>query len=168
MPYHPDDGLIHHSKETYGASFDTALIEQYKIYVQSAENVSARRIASIRYLLTINAALVALYGFQSTASGQTYWTLLIPPIGIIASLLSYKIIKSHAALNRVKFKIIHEFEQLLPLTMYTYEWKLAEEGKGSTYRAVTGIEQWLPILFVVLHMIVFVVEVVLVTSALLD
>ena len=31
MPYHPDDGLIHHSKETYGASFDTALIEQYKI-----------------------------------------------------------------------------------------------------------------------------------------
>ena len=34
--------------------------------MQSAENVSARRIASSRYLLTLNTALVALYGIQAT------------------------------------------------------------------------------------------------------
>ena len=36
--------LIHYTKETYGDSFCTDLLEQYKMYVQSAENVSARRV----------------------------------------------------------------------------------------------------------------------------
>ena len=51
-----------HSKEAYGDSFSTDLLEQYKLYMQSAENVSSCRVISNRYLLTINAALVALYG----------------------------------------------------------------------------------------------------------
>ena len=122
-----------------------------KLYVQSAENVSARRVASSRYLLALNAALVALYGIQSTGFGQGYWTLLVPIIGIPVSLLWYLIIKSHANLNRVKFDVIHELEEHLPAALYKYEWHLAEEGKGKTYRAVTTIERWIPILFAVLH-----------------
>ena len=61
-------------KESYGDSFVSDLLEQYKLYVQSAENVSSRRVTSNRYLLTINAALVALYGLQSANFGQGYWT----------------------------------------------------------------------------------------------
>ena len=40
-----------HSKGTYGDSFNAHVLEQYKLYVQSAENVSARRVASNRYML---------------------------------------------------------------------------------------------------------------------
>ena len=79
------ESLISQSLESYGESFKADLLEQYKLYVQSAENVSARRVASNRYLLTINAALVALYGLQSANFGQGYWTLLIPVIGIPVS-----------------------------------------------------------------------------------
>ena len=139
------------SKETYGGSFYTDLLEQYKVYVQSAENVSARRVASNRFMLTINAALVALYGLQSANFGQGCWTLLIPVMGIPVSVLWYLIIKSHADLNRIKFKLIHELEQHLPSAMYKHEWRLAEEGQGKIYRAVTSIERWIPILFTVLH-----------------
>ena len=57
-----DNSLFQFTGETYKGSFGTDLLEQYKLYVQSAENVSARRIASSRYLLTLNVALVALYG----------------------------------------------------------------------------------------------------------
>ena len=142
-----------HSKEAYGDSFSTDLLEQYKLYVQSAENVSARRVVSNRYLLTLNAALVALYGLQSAGFGQSYWTLLVPVIGIPVSLLWYLIIKSHADLNRIKFDVIHEFEQHLPAAMYKYEWQLAEEGHGKAYRAVTTIERWIPILFAALHVV---------------
>ena len=149
----PAQRLIHHSKEDYGDSFGSDLLEQYKLYVQSAENVSSRRVISNRYLLTINAALVALYGLQSANFGQGYWTLLIPVIGIPVSLLWYLIIKSHADLNRIKFDVIHEFEQHLPAAMYGYEWLLAEEGQGTPYRAVTKIERWIPILFVGLHVV---------------
>ena len=144
--------LIHRTKEKYGDSFSSDLLEQYKLYVQSAENVSARRVASSRYLLTLNIALAALYGLQSASLAQSYWMLLVPFAGIVVSTLWYLIIKSHADLNRIKFDIIHEIERHLPATIYKYEWQLAESGKGKTYRAVTTIERWIPILFAVLHL----------------
>ena len=143
--------LIQHPRESYGESFSTVLLEQYKLYVQSAENVSVRRVASNRYLLAINAALVALYGLQSAGLGQNYWALLIPAMGIPVCLLWYLIIKSHADLNRIKFDVIHELEEHLPAAMYKYEWYMAHEGRGKTYRAVTTIERWVPVLFALLH-----------------
>ena len=167
MSCQSDNGLLHRTKETYDGSFGRDLIEQYKLYVQSAENVSARRVASSRYLLTLNAALVALYGVQSAGFGQSYWTLLVPVIGIPVSLLWYLVIKSHADLNRVKFDVIHEFEQHLPAAMYKYEWQLAEEGQGKTYRAVTTIERWIPILFAVLH-VVLAIMIILAIVGVLD
>ena len=157
MDDEPAEHLIHNTKETYGDAFGSDLLEQYKLYVQSAENVSARRVASSRYLLTLNAALVALYGIQSASFDQSYWTLLVPVIGIPVSLLWYLIIKSHSDLNRVKFEVIHEFEQHLPAAMYKHEWWLAGEGRGKTYRAVTTIERWIPILFGVLHIVLAII-----------
>ncbi len=148
-----DIGLIQHDRASYGDTFGHDLLEQYKLYVQSAENVSLRRVTSNRYLLTINAALIALYGLQSANFGQSYWTLLIPVIGIPISLLWCLIIKSHADLNRIKFDVIHEFEEHLPAAMYKHEWRLAEEGQGTAYRAVTKIERWIPILFAGLHVV---------------
>ena len=145
--------LIRHTKETYGGSFNTDLLEQYKLYVQSAENVSSRRVASSRYLLTLNSALIALYGLQPAVFDQNYWTLLIPVMGILVSLLWYLIIKSHADLNRVKFDLIYELEEHLPAAMYKYEWYLADEGKGKIYHAITKIERWIPFLFGALHVV---------------
>ena len=147
------NSLIRQSEEQGSDSFKSHLIEQYKLYVQSAENVSARRVQSSRYLLTLNAALVALYGFQSAGFGQSYWALVVPVVGVLVSLLWYLIIKSHADLNRVKFDLIHEFERHLPAAMYQYEWRLAEDGRGKSYRAVTAIEKWIPILFAILHVV---------------
>ena len=163
----PSMVLFGHTKENYGDSFNTNLLEQYKLYVQSAENVSARRVASSRYLLTLSSALVALYGLQSAEFSQNYWTLLTPVAGITVSILWYLIIKSHADLNAVKFKIIHELEEHLPAAMYRYEWQLAEDGKGKTYRTVTTIEQWVPILFGALH-VVLVIIIVLTIAGVLD
>ena len=39
----------------------TALLEQYKLLVQSAEKISERRTSANNYLLTVNAALVSLH-----------------------------------------------------------------------------------------------------------
>ena len=162
-----ENGLLQFTGEDYDGSFKADLLEQYKLYVQSAENVSARRVASSRYLLTLNAALVALYGFQYAGFGQSYWALVIPVIGIPVSLLWFLIIKSHADLNRVKFQVIHEFERHLPAAMYQYEWRLAEDGRGKSYRAVTTIERWIPILFAALHVILG-TTMILAVSGLMD
>ena len=82
-------------------------------------------------------------------------------------MLWYLIIKSHADLNRIKFKVIHEFEQHLPAAMYKYEWHLAEEGKGKAYWAMTTIERCIPILFAVLH-VVLAVMIILAIAGVLD
>ena len=153
MSQEPKQPLIHNTEETYGDSFGADLLEQYKIYVQSAENVSARRVASSRYLLTLNVALVTLYGLRSEGLVQGYWTVLVPILGIPVSWLWYQIIKSHGDLNAVKFKIIHQLEQHLPVALYINEWQLAGEGRGKSYSAVTRIEQWIPLVFLALHMI---------------
>jgi len=156
MPDHSKKGLFRHAKETYHGSFGADLLEQYKIYVQSAENVSARRVASSRYLLTLNIALVTLYGIQSDGFGQSYWAILVPILGILVSWLWYRIIQSHSDLNTVKFQIIHQLEEHLPVALYAYEWQLAGEGRGTSYSAVTRIEKWIPIAFVVLHIILLI------------
>ncbi len=163
----PSMVLFSQAKENYGDSFNTHLLEQYKLYVQSAENVSARRVASSRYLLTLNSALVALYGLQSADLDQNYWALLIPVVGIRISVLWYRIIKSHADLNRVKFKIIYVLEDHLPAAMYKYEWHLAEEGRGKTYRTVTTFEKWVPVVFGALH-VALAITIVLTIAGLLD
>ena len=147
------DSLFQFTGESYEGSFQGDLLEQYKLYVQSAENVSARRVASSRYLLTLNVALLALYGLQSANFGQTYWTLLVPVLGIPVSLLWYQIIKSHRDLNAVKFEIIHELERHLPAALFYYEWQVAGEGQGKSYNPVTHFEKWIPVAFVALHLI---------------
>ena len=133
--------LVHIARDKHEGSFSTNLLVQYKLYVQSAENVSTRRVASSRYLLTLNVALMALYGLQSANFGQTYWTLLVPVLGIPVSLLWRQFIKSHRDLNTVKIEVIHELEQHLPAVLFDYEWQLAEQGKGKSYNPVTYIER---------------------------
>ena len=153
----PAQNLFHCTRESYGDSFASDLLEQYKLYVQSAENVSARRVASSRYLLTLNAALVALYGLQSAGFGETCLTLLVPFAGIAVSVVWWQIIQSHRNLNDIKFRLILEVEKHLPAALYRSEWELAEKGQGKTYRAVTTIERRIPILFGALHVILTVI-----------
>ena len=148
-----DKNLIRKGKGTYDDPFTAALLEQYKMYVQTADNVSARRVATSRYLLTLSAALVAVYGFQLSISSQWYLALLVPATGVAVSLLWYKIIKSHRDLNSVKFKIIHELEQHLPATLFTREWNMVGEGTNKSYTKVTDIERWIPFLFMGLHVL---------------
>ena len=144
------------TREEYGDGFDSLLLEQYKLYVQSAENVSARRVASSRYLLTLSAALVALYGVQTGGFGNNWWTLMVPVVGVAVSTLWFLMIKSHSDLNRLKFALVHQIEDYLPVPVFKHEWHLVELGGSKTYRAVTRIERLLPVLFGVLHAVLLV------------
>ena len=152
--------LFNYTKESYGGSFRADLIEQYKLYVQSAENVSARRVSSARYLLTVNAALVASYGFQFATSGHLYWLIPITLVGIVVSLLSHSIIQSHRDLNAIKFKLIQELETKLPAALYSYEWEMAKVGPKGAYRPASGIEMWIPRTMMALHAMAFAATIV--------
>lgn len=147
--------LIHKGK--YDDSFTSILIEQYKMYVQTADNISARRVTTGRYLLTLNAALIAVYGFQTSIFSQWYLTLVVSITGVVVSLIWYRIIKSHSDLNSKKFEIIQKLEEHLPAALFTEEWKIVEKGKDKAYTKITDIERWIPFLFIGLHVVLSIV-----------
>ena len=148
----PDEPLMRQTEDSYEGPFKAHLLEQYKLYVESADNASARRVSSNRYLLTINAALTAVYGLQSFAVEHVLLAVPVAVAGILLSVLSYSIVRSFRDLNRAKFEIIHELEKHLPAAPYRHEWQLLEKGQGEAYRPTTHIEQWTPLLFLALHL----------------
>ena len=153
MADRPGEGVVRCSRDAYGETFTADLLEQYKLYVQSAEHVSACRLASSRLFLALNAGLAALYGIRPEGFGQSWWAVAVPLLGIAVSLLWSRIIRSYKELNRVKFELIHEIERHFPAAPYTCEWRLAEQGRGRSYRAVTHTERWLPWTFLAMHIV---------------
>ena len=104
-------------------------------------------------MLTVNAALIAAYGIQAALAERPLLAVPLALAGIALSVLSYSIIKSFRDLNTAKFKIIHELEEHLPAALYAYEWQLLEEGKGRAYWPTTHVEKWMPLLFLILHVL---------------
>jgi len=103
--------LIQKTEETYGESFKNHLFEQYKLYVESAEKISERRVSANNYLLTVNSLLITLYGLLAANPYKGSWAVLVPIAGLLVSITWCRIITSYRDLNTVKFKVIHELEQ---------------------------------------------------------
>ncbi len=134
------------------------VLEQYKIYVESAERVSSRRNLANTFFLTLNTAIVAssaaVYTKGITITGK--WWIIFPLIAIELLCFSWmRLIKSYRQLNSGKFKVIGEMEKKLPASPYwNAEWKVLGEGKDSTkYKPLTVVETWIPILFGLLYLI---------------
>lgn len=145
--------LIRQAQEVYGESWRSDLFEQYKMYVESADKISERRTAANNYLLTVNTALVTLYGLAAQPASTAVWHVAVPIAGILASFVWWWLIRSYRDLNTVKFKVIHELESYLPAALYDHEWKLAEQGRGKSYRPVSHLEGWVPLIFMVLYVL---------------
>ena len=137
----------------YGDRHREHLFEQYKLYVDSADRISQRRSSTNSFLLTVNASLVTLYGLTTPLkpSGAAAWHLLVPFAGILVCIAWVSLVENYRNLNSVKFKVIHELENQLPASLYAYEWQLLEQGEGNVYKPVTHIEQWIPVIFILLY-----------------
>lgn len=143
--------LFNTGPEAYGDSFQTDLLELYKHYVESAEKISERRVTTNNYLLTVNAALVALHGVVAAGKLSTAGAIFIPLAGILVSVNWFLIVNSYRNLNSAKFKVIHELEERLPVSIYSYEWHCADRGKTKAYRPVSHLERWIPTMFTGLY-----------------
>jgi hypothetical protein len=145
--------LLSVTPDEYGDRHREHLFEQYKLYVDSADRISQRRSSTNSFLLTVNASLVTLYGLTTPLkpSGAAAWHLLVPFAGILVCIAWLSLVENYRNLNSVKFKVIHELESHLPASLYAYEWQLLEAGEGKVYKPVTHIEQWVPVIFILLY-----------------
>ncbi|WP_193559183.1 RipA family octameric membrane protein [Shewanella donghaensis] len=136
--------------------YNNHLLEQYKIYLSSAENISNRRQSSNTFFVTLNTTLISLITYinlGATENQNYYWAVSL--IGIIISFMWYRIIRSYKDINTAKFKVINEIEKELPISPYKAEWELLGRGNDSkVYLPFTKIEAYIPWAFSLLHFIV--------------
>ena len=144
---HPADRLLSNDKAQYGALFQEHVLRQYELYVDSSQKVSEKRISTGNYLLTVSSSLMTVFGIASSQHAAGPWLAVIGVAGLLVSITWFSIIKAYKDLNTAKYKVIHELENYLPMGLFRYEWHACDAGKGRTYKPITHLERWIPLIF---------------------
>lgn len=127
--------------------------ELYKLAVEMADRISARRGLANTFFLTINTGIVALLGSLNLRA-------YVPLVGIVFSVTWWALLRSYRDLNTAKFDIILAMEERLPVRVYGDEWQtlqrkpIPQEGRRkalrswmSQYRELGRIERIVPWVF---------------------
>lgn len=137
-------------KTSYGEHYQTHLLEQYKLYVEMSDRISARRGQVNSFYISLLSGLLAvlsLFGNKQTdvsIQGKLMF-LLISAVGLTLCAVWLFNIRSLKRLNSAKFKVIHEIENLLPFACYDKEWEIMQQDKSFQDLQQTQIEQFIPL-----------------------
>ena len=139
------------------------ILEQYKIYVEMADRVSARRSLTNTFFLTLNTAIFAAIGaLWKDRSAVTSWLLVFPLFALVVQCGAwFFLVRSYRQLNSAKYTVIGVLEERLPASPYwNAEWKALGEGKDKAkYWPLTHLEQWVPIIFAATYIAAFIAAV---------
>ena len=141
------------SKKKYGQDYDATVLEQWKVCVEMANANTEKRTNSNNIFITINAALLAVVSFS-----LEYKSIILSVVGMVVCVVWLCSIESYKKLSSVKYHIVNEIEQRLPLKPFTYEWFTLKNEKK--YLGLTKIEKTLPFLFILLYVISIILPVV--------
>jgi hypothetical protein len=154
-PPHPADES---QRDALLDELPASYLELYKLAVEMADRVSARRAVANSFFLTVNTGLVALLGSQNLR-----W--YVAAAGILFTFTWWSLLKSYRELNRAKFDVILEMEARLPVRVYGDEWDrlrrepvrftLRPDGLRpylATYRELGQTERVVPCLFALIYL----------------
>ena len=131
----------------------------FEVYLATAEKVSDRRAEANSWMLSVNSAIVGLYGYLQSdklpvsAPQKMVWLWAIPAAGAIVCLAWSALLKSYRELNRAKFAVLAELEADLLASPTTREREIYKEHGR---RALSRIESLIPGCFVLLYIIMLV------------
>jgi hypothetical protein len=156
--------LFKTSEKSYTGNYTEHLLEQYRLYVEMSDRLSARRALTNTFFLTANTALLSAiailsrYYFQQTRLGAII--VLFVVAGPIAFCWAWhSILTSYQKLSTAKFEVIHELETKLPANLYDHEWTKLGRGKDpKKYTPLTNIERIVPTVFVMMYLILAAVD----------
>jgi len=130
------------------------LLEEYKLYVEMADKVSARRIdASKLYISLLTGILVVIPFILDQGTPEKIQKTVLVSMGFLGIALCFiwiLNIRSYKQLNSLKFKVIHEIEQRLPFPCYEREWDILNgQQESRNYLRLSKVEQYIPVLLMV-------------------
>ena len=148
------------------------LIEQYKAYLQTSEDVISRRQAVSNFYITVNSTLITILSAIIAilnGIGQEYSLLItttccyfVPILGVLLCLNWRRLVLSYGQLNAAKMKVISALEKKLPFNIYDVEWKVQTDKLGKRkYISFTNIEKLIPLIFIMVYVAISIVAVIL-------
>ena len=144
--------LLRAATDDYGSLYGQHLFEQYKLAVEMADRVSARRMQANTFFLGVNTGLLTVFAALVKDKVISGWTGALPVIALLVlCFVWWRIVRSYRQLNSGKYQIIRQMEALLPAAPYAAEWEALGEGHDpKRYLPLTHVENWVPRLFFVL------------------
>ena len=143
--------------------YESALLEQYRLYAELADRVSQRRGNTNTYFLSLNgAALVAISGPWATRLWATAGLAILQLVFLLGICISWHLtVRSHRQLSKAKWDVVCVLEQRLPAAPWSAEWNSLGGGKDrQRYWKLTSLEQWAPVLFGAAYVAAFVISTV--------
>lgn len=138
------------------------VLELYKLAVEMADRVSARRGTANAFFLSVQTTFIALISFGIPKLSESPWwvSLAVVLAGITLSATWWMQLRSYRDLNTAKFKVINRLEERLPVKIFADEWEELKSDPIPAWRkryAELGTsERTVPLVFIAAHLILFV------------
>ena len=142
------DHVTSKRESEYGEDYKEHLLEEYKLYVEMADNVSQRRADINQLFITAHTSLLAIVILFSGDNILAQFAVSIT--GIICAISWHSLIVSYRELNTAKFEVIQDIEKQLPYSPYKVEWDklVANRGKEKKkYLTQTQVENFFTLTF---------------------
>ncbi|MGW2488345.1 RipA family octameric membrane protein [Streptomyces sp. NPDC001606] len=149
-----------HYRDT-AATYQAAIFEQYKLCVEMADRVSARRNLANTFFLTLHSGLLVFLGTWLSQEHHRRFPValafaaLLVLLGMCAAW--WITVRSYQQLNKGKFEVIGALEERLPARAFVAaEWGALGEGRDwRVYLPLGRVERWVPLLFAVAYLLGF-------------
>jgi hypothetical protein len=137
------------------------LLELYKMAVEMADRVSARRAGANSFFLSLNTVLATVVGVVSSArkppphhnvpTFDGFGLLVTVAAGVVLALVWRSLLKYYRRLNAAKWDVINQLEKSLPAQPFSVEWKLLhpdeslakDEKEVTWWQAGKRLQSWL-------------------------
>nr|WP_232541636.1 hypothetical protein [Nocardia bovistercoris] len=150
--------------ECHTVGYEHAVLEQYRLCVEMADRVSARRGLANSFFLTLNTGIITVVvALGRTPPPATTQWLAIPLVALLGQCFAwYYLVRSYRLLNCAKYQVVGALEERLPASpFWRAEWWALGEGKDrKRYWPLSHIEQWTPVLFALAYIAGFLATIV--------
>lgn len=130
------------------------LLEIYKTYVQTAENISEKRLKVNSFYLTFCSTLITILLALTKLTIVSDFIIFIDLLGVILCIIWSVNIKSYKLLNSAKYEVIKNLEKRLslPVSCFSEEWEILKDKK---YRRLSDMERYIPYGFIGIFLLHF-------------
>lgn len=136
------------------------LVEQYKMFQKTSEDLVARRQSVNSFYISVNSALTGLLGVAFGVFDDSVKLIVAAfmcAAGIILDISWIHILEAYGTLNAAKMKVIKLLEEQLPVKLYDAEWRImSDKLNNKRYVSFTDSEKRIPKLFFCLYALILV------------